>query len=242
MKKPAVHLTLQGKGGVGKSFVSSLVAQYLLGKGEAITCIDTDPVNATFEGYKALKARRIELIEEGNVLNQRKFDEMMELILTEPGTFVVDNGASSYLPLSSYMVENGVVEMLGEAGKSVVVHTVVTGGQAIADTLNGLHALCSNLPSDARIIVWLNEFFGDIHKDGKSFEEMRVYSTHKERIHGIVRIPRQTSQTFGVDTQKMLDKKLTFAEVKNDSEFGIMSKQRLAQVQRVIFEQLDAVL
>jgi hypothetical protein len=242
MNKPAVHLTLQGKGGVGKSFVSSLVAQYLESKGQTISCIDTDPVNATFEGYAALKARRIELIEEGNVLNQRKFDEMMELILTQPGTFVVDNGASSYLPLSSYMVENGVVDMIGEAGKTVIVHTVVTGGQAIADTLNGLNSLCVNLPSDARIIVWLNEFFGDIQAEGKTFEQMKVYGRHKDRIHGIVRIPRQTSQTFGVDIQKMLDKKLTFAEVKADNDFGIMSKQRLAQVQRVIFEQLDAVL
>ncbi len=242
MKKPKVHLTLQGKGGVGKSVVSSLLAQYLLSKEQKVVCIDTDPVNNTFEGYAGLQARRIELMEAGSILNQRNFDDMMEMILAEPYTFVVDNGASSFLPLSSYMVENGVVDMINESGRQIVVHTIVTGGQALADTLNGFKGLCDNLPRSVQIVVWLNEFFGNIESDGKTFEEMKVYINHKDRVHALVRIPQQNSQTFGVDMRRMLDRKLTFAEVKNDPEFGIMAKQRLAQIRRVIFEQLDAVL
>lgn len=242
MSQPKVHFTLQGKGGVGKSFVSSLVAQYLKDAGVAPICVDTDPVNKTFAGYAGLQARQVQLMEEGNVLNQRRFDEMMEMILEEPGTFVIDNGAASFLPLSNYMVEADVIKLIGETGKQVVVHTVVTGGQAILDTLNGMRALCKSLPESAQIIVWLNEFFGDIAKDGKTFEEMTVYENYKDRIHGIVRIARQSSQTFGGDIQKMLDRKMTFAEVKDSNEFRVMEKQRLAQVRRGIFEQLDAVL
>lgn len=48
-----VHFTLQGKGGVGKSFISSLLIQYLRDKGQLVTVVDTDPVNATLTGYKA---------------------------------------------------------------------------------------------------------------------------------------------------------------------------------------------
>ena len=40
----------------------------------------------------------------------------------------------------------------------------------------------------------------------------------------------------------MLDAKLTFDEVDAGSTFGLMAKQRLRQVKRSIFEQLDAVL
>lgn len=36
-----IHFILQGKGGVGKSMISSLLAQYKLNQGESITCIDT---------------------------------------------------------------------------------------------------------------------------------------------------------------------------------------------------------
>ena len=49
-----IHMILQGKGGVGKSFIAALLAQYKASKGQPSLCIDTDPVNATFHGYQAL--------------------------------------------------------------------------------------------------------------------------------------------------------------------------------------------
>ena len=51
-----VHLTLQGKGGVGKSYVASLIAQHRMDKGMPVSCIDTDPVNSTFCQYKAFRS------------------------------------------------------------------------------------------------------------------------------------------------------------------------------------------
>jgi Mrp family chromosome partitioning ATPase len=36
-----IHLTLQGKGGVGKSLVAVILAQYLSKRGLQIQCIDT---------------------------------------------------------------------------------------------------------------------------------------------------------------------------------------------------------
>lgn len=44
----SAHLVLQGKGGVGKSLVSSIIAQYLNQKNYTTICGDTDPVNSTF--------------------------------------------------------------------------------------------------------------------------------------------------------------------------------------------------
>ena len=62
----AIHLTLQGKGGVGKSLVASILAQYLRDKGKDVRCIDTDPVNRTFAQYAALGADRLNLRDEHN--------------------------------------------------------------------------------------------------------------------------------------------------------------------------------
>ena len=50
-----VHLILQGKGGVGKSFIAALLAQYLQEKGVAVRCFDADPVNSTLASFPALK-------------------------------------------------------------------------------------------------------------------------------------------------------------------------------------------
>jgi len=51
-----IHMVLQGKGGVGKSFVAAPMAQFLQDKGRDPLCIDTDPVNATFAGYSAFRS------------------------------------------------------------------------------------------------------------------------------------------------------------------------------------------
>ena len=102
-QSPAIHLTLQGKGGVGKSLVAAVLAQYLRQDGRDVRCIDTDPVNRTFAQYAALAADRLNLRDEHNRIEQRAFDALMERFLTEEAaTFVVDNGASTFLPLWQY--------------------------------------------------------------------------------------------------------------------------------------------
>lgn len=236
-----VHFTLQGKGGVGKSFVSALITQYLNEKGQPVVAVDTDPVNATLAGYKAFGTERLELMEGGSLV-ERNFDSLIERVVADDTNFVIDNGAASFIPLSYYIAENDAINLIGQHGKQVVIHTVVTGGQAMKDTLAGFVSLVEQMPGDARIVVWLNEFFGDIEADGKSFEDMRAYQNNKDRVHGLVRIARQTGSTFGKDVQLMLDSKLTFDEVASAPEFGLMSKSRLAQVKKAIFDQLGAVI
>lgn len=236
-----VHFTLQGKGGVGKTFVSSLIAQYLRSKGEPVVVIDTDPVNATLSGYAAFDTQRLELMEGGSLI-ERNFDSLIEQVVEEDSNFVIDNGAASFIPLSFYIAENDAINVIAENGKQVVIHTVITGGQAIRDTLAGFASLVEQMPEQARIVVWLNEFFGDIVAEGKEFEEMKVYLNNKDRVHGIVRIARQTGSTFGKDIQLMLDSKLTFDEVKGSADFGLMAKSRLHRVQEAIYRQMGAVV
>lgn len=237
-----IHITLQGKGGVGKSFVSSIVAQHQIDKGHGVACIDTDPVNSTLPGYADLDVRRLDLMA-GTQLDERRFDEMMQMLLGEDRHFVIDNGAASFIALSNYLVENQAVDLLCDSWREVFVHAVITGGQALLDTLAGFSALAKQLPPAAALIVWMNPYFGDIVCDGKSFEETKAYLEHRRRVHGLVRIPRHTSATFGKDVELMLDRKLTFRQAVNGSDvFSLMAKQRLAMVRRELFEQLDLVL
>jgi MinD superfamily P-loop ATPase len=54
---PVVHLLLQGKGGVGKSLIASLLAQFYKDRSVHAICVDTDPVCPTFSQYNALGTR-----------------------------------------------------------------------------------------------------------------------------------------------------------------------------------------
>src|SRR5215471_11779742 len=235
----AVHLSLQGKGGVGKSLIASILAQYLRHKGRQVQCVDTDPVNQTFSQYSALQVCHLNLLREGRI-DPRAFDSLMERLLTEDGLFVVDNGASTFIPLWHYILENNVVGVLREAGRRLYVHSVITGGQSLVDTLSGFGELAKTT-ADRNVIVWVNEYFGPVQDNGKRFVEMRVFRENKEKVAGTVAIAKRSVDTFGRDVEEMLRRKLTFGEAIESPEFSIMARQRLKMVQADLFEQLDGL-
>jgi cellulose biosynthesis protein BcsQ len=53
-----INIVIQGKGGVGKTFTSIMIAQYLQDKGVDSTNIDTDPVNNSFQRMALFQLNR----------------------------------------------------------------------------------------------------------------------------------------------------------------------------------------
>lgn len=172
-----IHMILQGKGGVGKSFIAAILAQFKASKGQNPLCIDTDPINATFHGYKALGVQRLQIMQ-GDEINPRNFDALVEMIAPSKDDVIIDNGASSFVPLAHYLISNQVPALLVEMGHALVVHTVVTGGQALLDTISGFAQLVNQFPVEAMFVVWLNPYWGPIEHEGKSFEQLK--GVHRE--------------------------------------------------------------
>jgi hypothetical protein len=235
-----VHFVLQGKGGVGKSFVSAILAQYLRTAGHTVHCFDTDPVNATFAQYAGLDAEHINVLKRG-AINEKQFDTLVENLCRRPGACVVDTGATTFVPLWNYILENEILRFLTDHGRQPYIHSVVTGGQALSDTLNGFAKIAAT-NSDRNIIVWLNEYFGEIQgQQGQPFEELKVAQDHAGRVLGAVTIRERNHHTFGDDLKEMLQRRMTFDAAIEDERFSLVSKQRLAIVRRDLFEQLDAL-
>lgn len=233
-----IHMVLQGKGGVGKSFVAALLAQYMMQKGQHPLCIDTDPVNSTFYGYKGLDVRRLQIMD-GDEINARNFDALIELIAPTQQGVIIDNGASSFVPLAHYLISNQVPAMLQAMGHELVLHTLITGGQALLDTVSGFSQLVTQFPDEARFVVWLNPYWGPIEHQGKRFTELKAYGDNKERVSAIVEIPLLKEQTFGRDLSDMLQSRLTFDEAIMKESLSIMSRQRLKIVRGKLFDQFD---
>ncbi|HAU1091251.1 TPA: conjugal transfer protein TraL [Legionella pneumophila] len=233
-----IHITMQGKGGVGKSFVSATTAQYKFNKGQSPLCIDTDPINATFHGFKSLKVERL-IIMEGDEINSRHFDVLIEKITNTQDDVIIDNGASSFVPLSHYLITNQVPTLLKGMGHELIIHTVITGGQALLDTINGFAQLVNQFPEDVRYVVWLNPYWGKIESEGKSFEQLKVYKETKDRIAAIINIPDLKEETFGHDLSNMLQQKITFNEAIDSPERNIMTRQRLKLIRDQLFSQID---
>lgn len=237
--QPAVHLILQGKGGVGKSFVAAILAQYFRSKTGHVHCLDTDPVNATFAQYRLLGAEHINVLRRG-AINDKRFDDLVEKVCQKPGLFVIDTGATTFVPLWNYVMENHILSFFRQEGKRVFIHSVVSGGQAMTDTLNGLERIAETT-TDRNVIVWLNEYFGEVIRDGKSFENFKVAEDQAGKLMGTVVIRERNPNTYGDDVRQMLERRLTFDEAIKVDDFSLVSKQRLAIVKRELFEQLDAL-
>lgn len=234
----AVHFILQGKGGVGKTIVSSLLAQYLKDNGNDVRCFDTDPVNPTFSNYKNLNVDYVQIMD-GAKVNQKLFDNLIIKILDFDGDCVIDNGASSFLPLMDYIKTQGVIDLLTSSGKDVFVHTVVTGGQGMKDTLIGYLGLAQNSP-DNSLVVWVNNHFGEVvNETGKHFIEIKMFTDHKSKIRGTVIMDKLENDTFLNDFQRAISAHLTLDEAIASEKFNVMEKQRLKIIRRNFFTQLE---
>ena len=237
-RQPTIHLILQGKGGVGKSVVASWLAEFLVKRGQPVRCIDGDPVNRSFGQYKAFSAEKLDLLNADGVLDRTRYDSLFERFLAEDAVFVLDSGATAFLPFWSYLVEADLISTLRAAGRSVYVHVPIAGGEMLNDTLLGFKTLAERA-SDRNLVVWINEYFGPVARDGKTFNQMQVYLDNQDKVLTAVAIPQRSSDTFGQVIRRMREEKLTFEEAIKFGEFFLVDKSRLFRVQTELFAQLE---
>lgn len=238
-----VHLVLQGKGGVGKSLAAVLVAQYLQSLGGKVICADTDPVNATFAQYRSLDVAHVEIANGGNVI-QSKFDPLIEMIVQTDADFVIDNGAATFLPLTKYLAENDIYQIMSEHGKKVFVHSVLTGGQAKTDTYNGFAELLGKINQYAKVVIWENEFWGPVEYEGHPITSTKLFkeSDRAGKIAGVVKlVDRSQSDAFVEDMKKMTSNHMTLAEVNASEDFNFLAKNRLKKIVDSVYSELDQV-
>ncbi len=233
-----IHMVLNGKGGVGKSFVASILAQYKMHKGQKPLCIDTDLVSSTFSSYKALNVKQFK-IDDCNETNLCNLDRLMERIPASHDDLIIDNGPGTFAQMSHYLIHNQTPGVLANSGHQLVIHTIITGGQAFIDTVNGCSQLISQTPTNALFIVWLNPYWGAVEDSGQTFERMNTYHDNKKRISAIINIPKLNEATFGRDLSDMLQERLTFDEAIPSPARFIMTRQRLKMTRDQLFGELD---
>ena len=143
--RQTVHMTLQHKGGVGKSFVANCVAQYYAWQKRPAKVIDADPSNKSLAAYKGLNVVPFDIMTANNTINTRAFDDIIDDIIGGDRDFIIDNGATNFLPFMAYLVDNNVAEVLAENGRELVVHVPIVGAEAMMETIAGFDDIATNL-------------------------------------------------------------------------------------------------
>jgi hypothetical protein len=235
-----IHLVLQGKGGIGKSVVSSWLAEFLTTRGQKVRAIDADPVNRSLGQYKGLKSEHLDLVNADGLVERSRFDALLDRFATEGGTFVLDAGATAFLPLWTYIVETEMINVLRDAGRIVYVHIPISGGEMLNDTLLGFKTLAESA-TDKSLIVWINEYFGRVARAGKDFPQMQVYMDNRDKVLAVIGIAQRSVDTYGETIRLMRERKMTFDEAIQSPDFMLAQRSRLHIVRRDLFEQLEQI-
>jgi hypothetical protein len=223
------HFVMQGKGGVGKSLVASLLFQFFQKRGFDVFGCDTDPVNASFAAYKNFEVKILDIME-GDDIAPGRFDELIGYIFSVPenAQIVVDIGASCFVALCSYLKKNAALDYLARNGHEATIHTVITGGQSLVETLNNLRSLARHF-YDVPLVVWLNPYFGDITLDGEKFENFKIYREVAASVKAVIEMPKKSS-LFQLTFAEMLARHGTFEESLKNPEVSFMGRHRLTML------------
>ena len=128
-----IHFIGGEKGGVGKSLVSRLLAQYLIDRELPFMGFDTDRSHGALLRFYSGYASPV-LVDRYEAL-----DSIIEAAIEQPNRrLLVDLAAQTHDPLVKWMDESGVLEMAGESGFSITYWHVMDSGRDSVDLLKKL--------------------------------------------------------------------------------------------------------
>jgi len=221
-----VNIILGNKGGIGKSTISALIAEYQISQNKKILCVDLDPENVSFYSFNSLKVEAIQIKDTiTNDIDKRKIDALMEFIFdNKDKEIIIDTGSTSYTPLTTYFIENDFFSILNEEEIEHRIISIIHGGGNTYDSINGMKRISEMFPNEKLLIV-NNQLQASTIVQGKVFEETNAFLEIKDRITGIVNIPKK-SDYITEDIVNMRQESLLFSDLKT-SEFTMMQRRRL---------------
>jgi hypothetical protein len=230
--------TIMGKGGVGKSFCTWLLAQYFIELKRNTYFADTDPTNATFSAFPQINAKHINITDDELNIDQSSFDGLVNDIARHDAYSVIDTGSPSFLPMMNYLSQNGTFDALIEAGHQVIVHAPLVGGPAKRDTTQGIYGILEN--TSAQMVIWQNDYFGPVMQEDQDFTDTELYKKFADRILGVVHLPKKEETTFGRSIHNLIEKHQLLSAC--DAEgFPFAEKSRLDKFRREVFGKLEAI-
>jgi hypothetical protein len=234
-----IYITLGSKGGIGKTSISALLAEYLTSTGKEVFCLDLDAENASFSKYKGLEAKHIDTKNhETGEIDKRKFDEIVPLILdNKERDIVIDTGSTTYTPFATYFAENDISGLLKEEGIETTLIGIVMGGGNTLDSLNALKKMSGDF-HETKLMIFNNQLNGSTTYNDVKMQDTKVLKSLEDRTVGIVDIAQKSGYLFD-NISDFSQKRLLFSDLKENETFGMMERRRLTVYRDEIFKQLE---
>ena len=170
-----IHLIGGEKGGVGKSVVARVVAQYLIDRNIPFIGFDTDRSHGSLLRFYADFASPVV------VDRYESLDTIVEAGIDNPDKrILVDLAAQTHAPLVRWMDDSGVLEAAGELGLAFHYWHVMDSGK---DSVDLLKKLIDRFGTRLNYVIVLNQLRGE-HFDifEKSGEKAHAAEVHARVI------------------------------------------------------------
>jgi len=226
-----IHLVGGEKGGVGKSMVARLLAQYFIDHAMPFVGYDTDRSHGAllryYSGYASpVLADRYEAL-----------DAIMESAADEPGRRVlVDLAAQTHAPLVQWMTESGVLDLADVSGMSIYYWHVMDSGR---DSVDLLAKLLDQFGARLRYVLVRNQIRGDDFQQlDKSGEQARAQAFGAQVIT-IKRLHDSVVQKIDASNASFWAAK--HSSGKESPSLGLMERQRLKMWLNHAMAELDTI-
>ncbi len=226
-----IHFIGGEKGGVGKSIVARLIAQYLIDREIPFLGFDTDRSHGALMRFYSGYASPV-LVDRYETL-----DTLVEAAVDQPDRrILVDLAAQTHDPLVRWMDESNVLELAPEIGVSLRYWHVMDAGK---DSVDLLKRLLDRFEGRLSYVLVLNQIRGTdftlLEQSGEKAraEELGAKFIQLRHLHDAVMHKIDATSSSFWAAQNSADKAVT--------GLGLMERQRLKVWLRDAYQQLETV-
>jgi hypothetical protein len=226
-----LHLVGGEKGGVGKSLVARILAQYLIDHGQPFEAFDTD------RSHGALLRFYPQYTLPAPLEDFRGLDRAVETAVAEPGkTILVDLSSQSYAPMVRWMEDSRVLAAAGEVQLALRYWHVMDAGR---DSAELLRVLLDQFEGRLPLVLVLNQVRGE------QFDALEA-SGQRARAEQLGAKVVVLQRLADVTLHKIDAVNSSFWAAVNqsssaDGSLGLLERQRVTVWLKRAYEQIDTV-
>lgn len=225
-----IHLIGGEKGGVGKSLVARVVAQYLIDRELPFLGFDTDRSHGALMRFYAGHASPV-LVE-----NYEALDAIVEAAVEQPGRrILVDLAAQTHDPLVKWMDDAGVINLADELGLNLYYWHVMDSGK---DSVDLLKKVLDRFGTGVRYVLVRNQVrgndFGVLEQSGEQSRAVALGA----KVVSIKRLHEGVMQKIDSGSSSFWKAKTSD---KDSTGLGLMDRQRVKMWLRDAYREMDEV-
>jgi hypothetical protein len=227
----SIHFIGGEKGGVGKSVVARLLAQYMIDRQIPFVGFDTDRSHgALLRYYSDFAAPSV-------IDDYQSLDAIVEVAAENPEQHVlVDLAAQTHHPLAKWIDESGVLELAEEMGVQIYYWNVMDSGK---DSVDLLGRLFDQYENRLRYVLVLNQLRDEKFSifEASGLKERAQYlgaqTMTLKRLHAPVMTKIDSnSYSFWAATNK---------DAQSDNALSLLERQRIKIWLQSAYKELDSL-